>query len=832
MLDLNTHSPHPFDYFQSHKDKPLRVHTNGVVEGVARRTLSKLAAAAALFHDLGKLNPNFQPKLLQNQNDSPVTGYSSHAYLSALALLCFCKTNPKSLVEHYGLTKATDLFGLVAMIAHHHGNLPNFNNILSESERGRLTEFISAQPVLPISDYLRQWLKHEPFDVNGNAHLLDKMYRMTYGKLDAIQDKLDYYLETQFSFSCLVESDKRDAGNNKRFVREEQLAWAASNFSPSLAQKLGQLKSDSELNMARTDIRNEALGNLERAVQQGHRTFSLTAPTGAGKTLILLALADAIRRIHPNHSVIYALPFLTITEQVEKVCQKEVFTDNPEFVSRIDSRAQDPALERLMAELETQPEKLPELMSRSFSRDTFDSAFIITTFVQLFETLLSNRGSALLRMPNFSRCIFLIDEIQALPPRLYVFFTAYLQAFCERYDSYAILSTATMPALKLPGGAKNTQSDARLLFTGYKTPEPLLDLEKYYALPVFNRYVIKRLDEGQETFTHADLTEAIQEEKSCLVILNTIDDTKRLYRELCPYGPRPDVVLLNTHFILDDRREKIKYCRKRLEDNLPIILISTQLIEAGVDIDFPAVFRDLCPLPSLIQSAGRCNRNGNPEKGIVWFFELKGDRGETRAELVYRDPAGPWILDFSRQRICGEINEEELLCVQEEFFDLVNRNLAVGDHPLFDGEKRKWDNLIQRINELAFGVVGSFRLIDEREFGVEHQYYVPKASGDNLWEALAEKMKAMKQEIKQAGGRLSFQEMKKHQVGIDDQLRQMTGRVVQVRVINERDAPPAERAGGKNEIQEICGLRKLCNPEAYYSYDTGIDLQGSIAAIF
>jgi len=820
----------------------------GVLEGVRRRTDSPIAEIAALFHDLGKLNPNFQPKVKPNfqpkLDNSTMSGYSHHAYLSAHVFLCFCKTNPQVLSQHLGLSKPAHLFSVLTQIAHHHGNLSNMTTILSEGERERLKDFLVSEPLLPVSEYLQQWLLHSHFDALDTkfSKVVDEFWRMKDKYLATVTDKLDFFLDTQFGFACLIESDKRDAGDNKWFQRDEQLAWAGTHFTPALNKTLNELSGNSPLNLARTAIRKEALSNLRTALMQGNRTFELTAPTGSGKTFAMIAIADAIRQyaanaVKPNdadYSVVYALPFLTITEQVEGVCRDNIFAENPSFVTRLDSRAQDAELEALLAATEEIPDKSKELLQRSFSRDTWDSAFIITTFVQLFETLLSNRGATLLRLPNFAKCIFLLDEIQTLPPRLYVFFTAYLQTFCAKYDCYAILSTATMPVLEFPDTLTKAKENPRLLFPDYVPPVQLLDHAKYYSLPVFDRYVITRIDEDIPNFSLDNLAVTIRRrDASCLIILNTIEDTRRLYEQLCNTKQCEDVVLLNTHFTLDDRRAKIAHCKQRLDSGAKIILISTQLIEAGVDIDFPTVYRDMCPLPSLIQSAGRCNRNGKLVKGSVFFFELHGENNKTRAELVYRDRADRWILEFSRKQIRGTITESGLLQVQTAYFQHINDNLAIGDHPLMANGERKEDNLICRINEAAFEVVGSFRLIDEDAFGEEFRYYVSSGDDDLAWDDLKARRRefaiaiadAQKAEIP-----LSFADSKRYQIAIEAQFRQMSSRVVQVRVRGKAEPLPVEtKRNGETEI--LYGLRKLLAPERDYSSHTGIDLNRSIAAI-
>lgn len=831
VFSLEVDTQHQFDRIRSHKDKPLRIHMNGVMAGVSLRKGPTIAEVAALFHDLGKLNPNFQPKL----DNISASGYSSHAYLSSYAFLCYCASNGATALQMLGLTSELEIYSVLALIAHHHGSLTNLREILHVKEREKLEAFLSGKPLLPISEYLQQWLSHKAFDIQDiisskGRKWIEHGSGITDAKLACISSKLDFFLDIQFGFSCLIESDKRDAGNNKWFKRQDQLEWAQRTFTPSLSSALDGLRPDNDLNKARTAIREEAVNNVKLALAQKQRVFSLTAPTGSGKTFTLLAIADEIRKSCPDHSMIYALPFLTITEQVEGICREDVFADNKEFVTRIDSRAQNKALQELLASLEDQPDRIGELLKESFSLETFDAAFIITTFVQLFETLMSNRGATLLRLPNFSKAIFLIDEIQALPPRLYVFFTAYLQAFCEKYDSYAVISTATMPALSLPKKNVTPPQDACRLFSNYQMPAELLDFEKFYKLPVFDRYEIKRLDMDRPEFAIQDLAEIVEQEtESSLVILNTIDDTRQLYDWLCPAGTvREDVVLLNTRFTLNDRRKKVAECKERLSQSQKITLIATQLIEAGVDVDFPVVYRDLCPLSNLIQSAGRCNRNGKPVRGKVWFFELHGEKGKSRAELVYSDNADQWMLDFSRNQIKKTLLECELLAVQQNFFNHINENLTIGAHKLGFGKERQADNLIARINESAFETVGTFRLIDENEFGIEMRYYVPTDFDDLEWEKLEQMTIDSAKAAAAAGGRLPFDQMKKRQVDLDVQLQRMSGQIVQVRVQKEIDAPPAEQRRG--EIREVCGLRKLLNGFDY-SHDTGIGVCGQGIAI-
>jgi CRISPR-associated endonuclease/helicase Cas3 len=798
--------------FHSHRDKPLSDHLRGVVEKTRQRTPLKMAGIAALFHDLGKINPNFQRKLFGEKN----TGYSSHAYLSAFAWLCYCQVNRESLKELIGIDPASDpspIFSIAAMIARHHGHLPNLeeDGFFKEREQKALRAFLeqTSSEDLPISDFLQQLLEHCSFDIKPSRALIDHfIFKFHLGfqhALKHIADPLDFFMNTQFGFACLIESDKRDAGNNAQFNRKGYGAYIKQNFAVRLESFIQELPRKSGFDWLRTEMRVRAIENIRPKLAEGRRVFTLSAPTGAGKTLMLLSLAAEILKQDTDLSIVYALPFLSITEQTENIC-KEIYYDKPETVLRIDSKSRNEEIEKIQRDLDANPsdDNLRHLMQEIFSEHTFDHPFIITTFVQLFETLVSNRNSTLLRLPNFARVIFLLDEVQALPPRLYTFFTAYLDEFCRKFDSYAIISTATMPYVEMPDKKMDDDENPRGLFKRYKRPHELLD-QSFYEHEEFNRYRIKRLTKND--FSINDLAEEIiRQPKSCLVILNTIADTKDLHcilKKESRYASR-EYVLLNTHFTPRDRQRKINLCKRRLENKRRVVLISTQLIEAGVDIDFPVLYRDMCPLPNLIQSAGRCNRNGKEILGEVYFFELKKENGAAAASYIYRRDLG-WFLDFTAEHIKDEMTEKEMFAVQLKFFQKVGQDLYMGLHK--QGEKEI--NMVRCINHMAFEDLGKFRLIEDETFGVELRYYVKH---DGKYEELQERVSQLDYHVK------DFSEIVRLKANVEAQLRRMASNIVTIRLSQDKQdqAPPRDGI-------EILGIRKLADASDY-SPITGIKL--------
>jgi CRISPR-associated endonuclease/helicase Cas3 len=408
----------------------------------------------------------------------------------------------------------------------------------------------------------------------------------------------------------------------------------------------------------------------------------------------------------------------------------------------------------------------------------------------------------LLKLPNFSNRIFLIDEVQALPPRLYIFFTAWLDEFCRENNSYAIISTATMPKMDLKGKKDVLDiNKPELLFKNYKSPIELLPDKRFFEAETFNRYKINFIDNQEVDIDR--LVEHIQSQsESCLVILNTIKDSKNLFNLLENEG---NVYLLNTHFTTFDRRNKIKIIQEKLK-NEKIILVSTQLIEAGVDIDFPIVYRDLCPLPSLIQSAGRCNRNKKINIGQVYFFHLLDDNGKSSAEKVYRKEAKRF-LQFCKENIQDGIQENQLYNIQSKFFQEIADELSIGDAKIGKEDK----NLIACVNNAEFEILGQFKLINEADFGFEWQYYIPENEQDMEYEKAVDMMFQMTKA-------LGYSESKKHKILLNQQLKKLADRMITIRTF-KKDESLIPLPRNKEKYFDIRVLADL----DLYSFENGFE---------
>ena len=794
--------------YLSHPDKLLQTHLRNVAEFCNKSTNSKLMELVALFHDVGKVNKNFQLKIRGEQSGE----YCDHAYLSAYALFCYLKSNKAILEQNVGenVNLINVVIALVVIVAKHHGNLPDFMprdqfGILSLEGIKDMQSYFKTD-VDSISDFVSYITGEDCKAMLSNQNNLYKFRDSLTFNQNKYDLSLDFYLKVQNIFSILIKADKTDAGNFREIFQDSirKVEEFCKYYSKVLDLYLSNLNSISPINVLRTGIRKKAIENIRQGLKNNQRVFELTAPTGSGTTLMLLSLASAIEQLKGPKRIIYGLPFLSITEQVETEVLK-IFKGYEEFICRIDSKSSNSEYSKLQESMDSKPtiENFRELNRLEFLENTFSYPFIITTFVRIFETMLSNNNKELLKLNNFSHCIFLLDEIQALPPRLYGFVIAYFSKFCLKYDSYVVISTATQPNFILP----EYDPEIKKFFHGYITPYKLLP-PCYFEDSLFNRYTIQ-YDRGSINIEIL-ASRVLEDKKSTLVILNTISDTKKLYDILINANINCPVFLLNTHLIPRDRTLKIYLVKRLLRKEVKVILISTQLIEAGVDIDFPIIYRDFTTISSIIQSGGRCNRNGNiKEGGIVNLICLKDDNC-IRSELIFRGKDKS-MLHITRDVLKENSYKEcEMLSVQQKFFNDIKDKMLFGKYG-----KDLSSDFLQDMSKCMFEKIGKFSLIDNSVFGEERLYYVPLNKKDRMFEDLL----SIKQKLSTAvddGQDLTV--IKAIKRLFSNHLKRMSNRIVQVRIQKNQERPLL------SSDLCVCDIYKI--DPACYDFYRGIHLEG------
>jgi CRISPR-associated helicase Cas3 len=392
---------------------------------------------------------------------------------------------------------------------------------------------------------------------------------------------MELYMAIRMLHSALVDADYLDTEH----YFDPQLS-AQRGHRPKLAELLPKynaymqtLPRDGPL----AGIRQEILAQcIEKAAgQQGF--YSLTVPTGGGKTLSSLGFALHHAQAHPNiQRVIYAIPFTSIIEQNAEVFRKAVGSDAVlEHHSAVQTPESGTAADR--------------------AAENFDAPLVVTTNVQLFESLFSNKPSKSRKLHNFQDSVIILDEMQALPDSLLAPCLDALDALVKDFRATVVICTATQPHYDLVWRVRPEITEI------IDTPSRLFARMRRTRIVVLG----KLSDEA--------LTERLSAHQQVLCIVNNRAQARQLYQALG--GAAAGAYHLSTLMCAEHRTKKLREIRKRLKAGEVCRLISTSLIEAGVDIDFPVVYRQTAGLDSVVQAAGRCNRSGlQKEPAPVYLF--------------------------------------------------------------------------------------------------------------------------------------------------------------------------------------------------------------------
>jgi CRISPR-associated endonuclease/helicase Cas3 len=552
--------------------------------------------AAGLLHDDGKASPEFQGRIrgasIRVDHSTPGAKYA---------------------VERFAAPKG---FGkLIAYcVAGHHTGLPNGNEGGDESCLNRRlmrsrsgTGFLSAQ--LPLS------LEVPPIE-----------------RLPAAADRRGFSAAffTRMLYSCLVDADYLDTEYflNPQNAEKRGNSPSLTDLRPLLRKHLSAIADSAEP----TDVnrlRARILAECQTAAKLGPGLFSLTVPTGGGKTLSSLAFAIQHAILHDLRRVIYVIPYTSIIEQTARVFR--------------DILGNDAVLEHHSNFIQEKDQKDDEAEEqRRLAAENWDAPIVVTTNVQFFESFFANRSSRTRKLHNVARSVVILDEAQMLPVPLLKPTLEVIRELVSHYRTSVVLCTATQPALMASDEFESGLAGAREMMS-----EPL-HLEKAF----------KRVHENQLGIVKDDdLIRRIRANDRCLCVVNTRKHARELFHALeateGSFHLSAGMCPVHRSKVLGDHKDPAEgTIRQRLRDGKSCRVISTQLVEAGVDLDFPAVIRAMAGIDSLVQAAGRCNREGKMAEGgqLYVFTPEEGlPAGHFRqsaqmAELVLRGRNGR-ILD-------------------------------------------------------------------------------------------------------------------------------------------------------------------------------------------
>lgn len=643
------------------------------------------AGLAGLWHDLGKYREGFQKYIRQTSDpnahiEGRVGGRNkTHSAAGALHAM-------QVFAARFGPLGETAARLLAYVIAGHHAGLADWTAGLddrllgtrapdSEREyREARDACVSVNPqilVLPDEFDLRRALETIPGARSGNPLACALWVRMLFSTLVDSD-----FLDTE----AFMDEGKAHARDGFAHL-EAYLDRLDAHLDAMAAAAASDGRGGDPVMRSRADVLRQC---REKAVMPPG-VFSLTVPTGGGKTLSSLAFALRHAVAHGRRRVIYAIPYTSIIEQTADVFAGIFGRDAVvEHHSQADS---DPGAETARSRL---------------ACENWDAPLVVTTNVQLFESLFAARTSRCRKLHNIAGSVIVLDEAQLLPPEFLQPVLDTLRLLVEYYGVTLVLCTATQPVLT---DAK--RFDPRQGLRGLPPPVPLIDDEPtlYRSL---DRVRLEWPAELQQPLPTPELVARLAEHDCVLVIVNTRKDAAEIVAALD--AATGDATLhLSAAMCGQHRADVICEIRERLSARRagaevhPLRVVSTQLVEAGVDIDFPVVFRALAGLDSLAQAAGRCNREGQlPGKGRVVVFSR--ELPATLHSLRVGAQATRSVLGASRP---GSLSPD----LFERYFPLY-----------YDGFKsRDRHGIVEHLrnnNDLSFDfrtAAGKFRLIDDED---------------------------------------------------------------------------------------------------------------------
>ncbi|MCW5590285.1 MAG: CRISPR-associated helicase Cas3' [Legionellales bacterium] len=524
------------------------------------------AYLAGLWHDLGKYRPCFQ------QYIKTVSGYDAEAHIE----------HGKGRVDHsttgaiYALEKMGKQIGRIIayLIAGHHAGLPDW----SASQSGNA----SLEMRIQNKKYLDEALAN---------NIPSSITEFTMPKTKIKGDANGLHLWIRLLFSCLVDADFLDT---EKFMSPEKFKqrsqWHDIDTLKTLFDHYMKIKIKTATKNHINQIRFSILDSCRQKASSEPGIFTLTVPTGGGKTLASMAFAlDHAVKYHKKR-IIVAIPYTSIIEQTANQ-YREIFGDQIiEHHSNIE------------------PEK--ENSKSRLATENWDAPIIVTTNVQLFESLFAAKSSRCRKLHNLINSVIIIDEAQLIPPNFLQPILHILKILTEHYGVTLVLSTATQPVF-----TTRINPFEQIKLKGLDNSQEIIpDVNNVYkSLSRVNVTIPCDFHQRKTWSEIADELTALK--KSVLAIVNTRKDCRDLF-DLMPNG----TLHLSGRMCGEHRSQVIQQIKNRLANNEVIKVISTQLVEAGVDLDFPVVYRALAGLDSIVQAAGRCNREGKFDKGEVIVF--------------------------------------------------------------------------------------------------------------------------------------------------------------------------------------------------------------------
>ena len=688
--------------------KLLKDHLAGVLQksllrlgdvdlGLKKNDLSEWLSMIVKLHDLGKYTSYFQNYLLKI--DPIDHNLKQHARIGGLAAYNYFKNKDEKLA----------LISLYLIFLHHSKliDIIDLPNKLDEHLKRTIHQQIQdLHQIIPIME--------KELGLNNVSKLLkfpdERLIRRGFIIWSKREQNIRDYFLINYLFSLLIEADKLDASDTQIYQLKPITARAVDDrFGiPRQSSTSENLKSLSN-NELRNFCRAEVVNNLKRSDILDHYIFTLTAPTGIGKTMTALDFALKLKRkirerLKFEAHIIYALPFVNIIEQA----LNEYKTTLPKSTKILghyqyaDVFGEDKNERSNQSEEQNYNQKLMTL-------DTWQGDIIITSFVQFFETLIGNKNKLLKKFNHLANSVIILDEVQTLRLDQMPLIGAILFYLAKFLKARIILMTATKPKIF-------ELAQSQILSKENEIALPVELLNSYMnVFSCFERTTIRPLieniidnDNKGLYFVENIFLHYWNQDKSCIIVCNTVKRSIEIFEALKSYFeennlPNP-IEYLSTNIVPTHRFLRIQRIQEKVKSGLAPILVSTQVVEAGVDLNFDMGFRDIGPIDSIIQVAGRVNRNNNPHKAHSPIYIVDfGDANKIYGKVTYEQ-----AKKALRQH--DIIKESDYLKLINEYFDnLTNKKSFSEFNKIFESMKMLRYNTDLKEER----PVSSFKIIEE-----------------------------------------------------------------------------------------------------------------------
>lgn len=687
------------------EEQSLYDHVEGVALQIRRnlteaglKQLIPLGELLGRLHDAGKAQPAFQ-RYIRGESAAKAPHSAAGALLATSLLYKFS-------VE-LGLKKLPRTSQLLAYaISGHHRGLYNYAELQNKLEEVDCKDRCkkTAEALTKLTAEIQSWAKEHAEATETSLKELAKQV----GATEQAQALV------RLLFSCLVDADFLDT---EAFMDEERKGRrheATCGYAPleSLRDRLTKhmegFSTEGKINEARRAFLNQCREH-GRTCPKGY--YSLFLPTGGGKTLSSMAWALETALNHKAQRIIYVIPYTSIITQTAGIF-REIFGEE-----NVLEHHSDISFSGGEASQEAERYERTRLLA-----ENWDAPIIVTTNVQFFESLFSHKVSRSRKVHSIANSVVVFDEVQMFPTEFLHPMLRLLEDLRWIYGTQLLFCSATLPPFD-----KDHTSSFKKVNDFHQLSDAIQPIvpEDPELFKVFDR-VIYHLEEKE--YTTKELAKELSQHDSALCIVNSRRDASQLYHALLEAEKETqDVIHLSRNMCSAHLKERIAEVRQRLKAKIPTIVISTQLIEAGVDIDLPIVYRAMSGLDSIVQAGGRCNREGKrPAPGEVYVFSLS-DGGKAFGAIVQGQNATRFLLDNDKEHTRPRIPLELIKAYYDRYYASIESfdTKDITESLYDEDEAKRWRFDFQQASE-------DFQLIDN----VDRDLFVPYGRGKELLEGL------------------------------------------------------------------------------------------------